>query len=151
MTDTRSLTSGELVSARGIFGSAITFERVLVHRGKYIFFQPSHKAMTPNGEIYFPEAVYKPDFSQNVPDMSWMIHELTHVWQYQTGVDVRLAAPFSTNYEYGKLDATVKFSEFNIEQQAAIVTDYFLKTNGYTAQYGTGSLDDYKAVIPFTS
>jgi len=107
--------------------------------------------MTPNGEIYFPEAIYKPDFSQSVPDMSWMIHELTHVWQYQTGVDVALSAVVSRNYEYGKLGATTKFSEFNIEQQAAVVADYFLKINGYTTQHGTGSVDDYKVVVPFKS
>lgn len=149
MADSRPLTNGELAAARAIFGSAIRYQEVRIHRGKYIFFQPSDTAMTPNGEIYFPEPVYKPDYSTNVADTSWLIHELTHVWQYQTGVNVRLRAPFSRNYDYGKLTPATRFSDLNIEQQAASVADYYLLEHGTGTQHGTGTLRDYQALIPF--
>lgn len=151
MADDRPLTAAETLSARQVFGTEIDYRRVRVHRGKYIFFQPSDTAMTPNGEIYFPEPVYKADFATSVGDRSWLIHELTHVWQYQHGVNVRLAAPFSRNYNYGKITTKTRFSDLNIEQQASMVADYYLISQGYGPQNGSGTLTEYRAVIPFLS
>lgn len=136
-------------AARRVFGNAINYALVKVHNGKYIFFQPNDTAMTPNGEIYFPQPVYKADYSTNVNDLSWIIHELTHVWQHQQGVNVIMAAPFSRNYEYGKLTTSTRFSKLNIEQQAAVVADYYLLTQHYHTQHGSGAIEDYKSVIPF--
>ncbi len=149
MADSRPLTGRELLAARAVFGTAIDYRQVLVHRGKYIFFQPSDTAMTPNGEIYFPDGVYKPDFSSTVSDTSWLIHELTHVWQYQSGVNVRLAAPFSRNYTYGPIGPATRFAALNIEQQASAVADFYLLQHGYLPQKGSGTLAQYRALVPF--
>ncbi len=149
MADDRPLTVAETWTARSVFGNAINYSRVWVHRGKYIFFQPDDTAMTPNGELYFPEPVYKADFTTNANDRSWLIHELTHVWQYQHGVNVILAAPFSRNYDYGKITATTNFAKLNIEQQAALVADYYLIQHGLAPYHGSGTLAEYRAVVPF--
>ena len=149
MADQRPLTIGEIGAARRIFGTAINYAIVVVHRGKYIFFQPDDTAMTPNGQIYFPTPVYKDDFSTNPRDASWIIHELTHVWQYHQGVNLILAAPFSRNYHYGALTSTTNFSALNIEQQAAVVADYYLRTQHYATINGSGAIGDYRTVIPF--
>ncbi len=149
MADQRKLTAGEIVAARSIFGTEINYSRVVVHRGKWIFFQPHDTAMTPNGEIYFPDGVYKADFSTNVDDTAWIIHELTHVWQYQHGANVILAAPGSRKYDYGKISRATRFSDLNIEQQASVVADYYLIGKGYKPEHGSGTLADYRAVIPF--
>lgn len=146
---TRRLTNGEVAVARIIFGEAIDYARVLVHRGKFIFFQPDNTAMTPNGQIYFPDPVYKPDFSLNVDDRAWLIHELVHVWQHQRGVNLILAAPFSRRYDYGRITGSTDFARLNIEQQASVVADYYYLTQGRRTLHGSGTLADYRRIIPF--
>lgn len=122
-----------------------------IHGRKYIFFQPADTAMTPNGEIYFPPGVYKPDYATEITDTAWLLHELTHVWQYQHGVWVRLQGILARGkYAYGDLAGnTAPYGSFNIEQQAAIVQDYYLTTNGHGAYYGQGARADYERVLPF--
>ena len=149
----RPLTQGELTHARALFGDAIALDRIKVHARRYLPFQPRNVAMAPNGHIYFPNACYKPDLSTNVPDLAWILHELTHVWQHQSGMWVRLRGALAVGrYGYGDLAATDRpFTRFNIEQQAAIVGDYVLITNGYRAQHGRGTRADYERVLPFVA
>ncbi len=46
--------------------------------------------MTPEGEIYFPDEVYKDDFSKsNASDRHFFIHEMVHVWQHQLKYPVK--------------------------------------------------------------
>lgn len=149
MADGHPLTIAETWAAHAIFGNEIVYRTVVVHRGKYVFLQPDDTAMTPNGEIYFSEPVYKADFATTVGDRAWLVHELTHVWQYQHGVNVILAAPFSRNYTYGKITARTRFADLNIEQQAALVADYYLIGQGQSPFHGSGTLADYRAVVPF--
>lgn len=145
----RTLSEREVTLARTIFGEAIRYDAVRVRGTKYIFFQPNDVAMTPNGAIYFPPDLYQPDFSTTIGDAGWLLHELTHVWQWQQGVWVKLRAPFSRNYHYGSPHARAHYRRFNIEQQAAMVEDYFRLTHGARPVYGSGTLEDYRAVIPF--
>lgn len=149
----RPLSTGEFDNATALFGSAIALDRVKVHARRYLPFQPRNVAMAPNGHIYFPKPSYKPDFSTSVPDLAWILHELTHVWQHQHGIWVRLRGALAVGrYDYGDLGETDRaFTRFNIEQQAAIVGDYVLTTHGYRAQHGRGSRADYERVMPFFS
>ena len=149
VTSARALTEGEIDAARSIFGDAIDYPRVRVHCGKYVFFQPSNTAMAPNGEIYFPEPVYKADFATNIDDRTWIIHELTHVWQHQHGVNLILRAPFSRKYTYGALEPASKFAAFNIEQQATCTADCYLLRNDRLPQYGSGTVEQYGAILPY--
>lgn len=132
-----------------VFGDAIDLAAVRVHRGKYLFFQPDHVAMAPDGDIYFPAPVYRPDFAADVDGRSWLVHELVHVWQHQRGVNLILAAPFSRRYGYGALTASTRFDRLNIEQQAALVTDWYLLSQGRDPHHGAGAIADYRRVIPF--
>jgi|UniRef100_UPI0035CA586D hypothetical protein len=147
----RPLTPAEHTAARAVFGDAIDYARVRIHDRRYIFFQPAKVAMAPNGQIYFPRACHCPDFSTNVPHLAWLLHELTHVWQHQQGMWVRLRGTLARGkYGYGDLGETDRpFTAFNIEQQAAIVGDYVLTTHGYRAQHGRGTRADYEAILPF--
>ncbi|EOT1632817.1 type IV secretion protein Rhs, partial [Escherichia coli] len=95
-------------------------------------------AMTPNGEMYYPDAVYSSDYSsQTMPGdretvagaSHLFIHEMMHVWQYQKGYAVKLRGLFSwaANYHY---DLNLQsFSSYSMEQQASIVADYWLLIN----------------------
>ncbi|QBM76666.1 hypothetical protein E2E30_13500 [Sphingomonas sp. AAP5] len=147
----RPLSPGELHHAQALFGDAIAYDGIKVHARRYLPFQPRGVAMAPNGHIYFPKPSYKPDFSTTVPDLAWILHELTHVWQHQHGMWVRLRGTLAAGrYHYGDLaDTNRPFTRFNIEQQAAIVGDYVLTTNGFHAQHGRGARADYERVLPF--
>jgi len=146
----RALTPGELRYAMQVFGTALDYKRVNVHNERAYFFQPSDTAITPNGEVYFPPASYKPDFSGSITSAAWLIHELTHCWQYQQGMWVRVRAMLNRSYEYGDLSKSQKsFLSYGIEAQASIVEDYFLVAHGKTPQQGRGAYQDYVNLIPF--
>lgn len=145
----RRLTAGELAAARTVFGAAVDWDRVRIHARGFTPFQPSGVAVSPLGAVHFRRADHLPDFSVSWDKMAWLIHELAHVWQYQTGVRVILRGLWERRYEYGVLDPARPLHRYGIEQQAAIVEDWFRQTRGVPPHRGSGSDADYRAVIPF--
>lgn len=76
------------------------------------------------------------------------IHEMVHVWQHQTGIDLRLRRlPFAP-YRYLPLTPGKPFHRYGIEQQAEIVKEAFLIARGWRLP-GRPPLADYAALIPF--
>lgn len=134
----RRMTYGELTLARSIFENTIDYSKVWIHNEKYLPGQGERTAMTPNGEMYYPDAVYSSDYSsQTMPGdretvagaSHLFIHEMMHVWQYQKGYAVKLRGLFSwaANDHY---DLNLQsFSSYSMEQQASIVADYWLLIN----------------------
>lgn len=55
------------------------------------------------------------------------MHEMTHVWQHQHGMWVRIRGVFSwvSTYKY-VIDPNKNLSKYSMEQQAQIIADYFL-------------------------
>jgi hypothetical protein len=145
----RPLTAGELAAARAVFGDAIAWDRVRIYPRGFTPFQPRNVAVTPLGAVHFRRADFRPDFSGSWSDMAWLIHELVHVWQHQSGVPVLLRGLVERRYHYDSLDPAKPFARYGIEQQAAIVEDWFRRTRGIGPRYGAGSEADYRAVIPF--
>ncbi len=127
----RKLTVGEIAMAKLVFADAIDYSKVKMHRGGYTWFlgfQHKHTAVTPNGEMYFPEAHFQEDFS--VLDsrlQAWFMHEMTHVWQYQLGYRLKFVRALrpKMSYDY-TLELGKKFCDFNMEAQGNMVSDYFL-------------------------
>lgn len=84
----RKLTDGEIALCKKLFGNAIDYRFVRIHKGKLIpGVQSDQVSMTPWGELYMPENNYKDDFSiiksnLDTRDLHHFIHEITHVWQY---------------------------------------------------------------------
>ncbi|MDF3931162.1 type VI secretion system tip protein VgrG, partial [Pseudomonas citronellolis] len=75
---------------------------------------------------------YRDDFSgtEEPRDRALFMHELTHVWQWQLGYSVKWQALWVTSrgakaYEYD-LKSGGKFSDYNMEQQGEIVSDYYM-------------------------
>jgi len=134
MSNSRSLTTGEIALARQVFGNAINYDAVKIHDGSYMPFQPSQSGMTPNNDIYMRDC-FQPDYSQgNVDDQAFLIHEMTHVWQYQNKIlnpvveAVKLNLKFKFNYSAAyafQLDEKKELTNYNMEQQASIVAEYF--------------------------
>ena len=81
----RRLTDNEIKMAKLIFADSIDYARVKIYRG--IPCLPTIQvAVSPNGNIYFPRNNCPDDFAlASESHQIWMIHELTHVWQYQQG------------------------------------------------------------------
>ncbi|MFK3662726.1 type IV secretion protein Rhs [Scandinavium sp. NPDC088450] len=130
----RKLTTGEVALARTVFGNRIDYEEVKIHHGSYLPFsaQDANTAMTPNGEIYFINQ-YRDDFSQSLYSLQHMfIHEMSHVWQREKGMNVigRGLVSWFVSYHY-TLDGRL-LSDYPMEQQAQIIADNFvLQTFGY--------------------
>ena len=127
----RDLTSGEIAMLRQVFGSSVDYDSVKLHNHGYwmLFgFQPDDTATAPNGEIYLPAGLFKPDFSLEMDvHKRLLVHEMTHVWQYQLGYPVkRVRAPRpSMSYAY-TLAAGRQLCDYNMEAQGNILADYFL-------------------------
>ncbi|CAB5714303.1 Uncharacterised protein [Delftia tsuruhatensis] len=125
----RPLTFGERHIVRQIFGDSVDCSMVRIYRGRFIPFQPSHTAMAPAGDIFFPPEIFSEDYSMEIESsMKYIfVHEMTHIWQYQQGYPVmaRGAIRLGLSYEY-ILDADKKLSDYNMEAQGNIVADYFV-------------------------
>lgn len=126
----RPLTGGERTLARSVFGDAIDYDRVRIHRRKWWPFQPRGVTMAPDGDMWFhPTAeAYRDDFSTApLALQGHFIHEMTHVWQAQRSGKWWLPLmrhPFCT-YGY-RLKPDKPFARYGIEQQAEIVRKAFL-------------------------
>jgi hypothetical protein len=150
----RPLTPGERNLAASVFGSAIDYEPVRIHRAKWFPFQPRDVAMAPRGHIHFhPQGPYcSEDFSVEQPIRQGLfIHEMTHVWQAQTRGSwylVLMRHPFC-RYDYC-LRPSWPLHRYGLEQQAEIVRHAFLLREG-VAVAGAPSFDAYRGILPFQS
>lgn len=120
----RFLTEGEITLARLVFADSIKLDEVQLKTAWWVL---KHYAVSPNGHIYFHPADWVNDFSQApLGKQSWLIHELTHVWQLQQGMKVVRGALIDRRYNY-VLKMGKPFFKYGIEQQARMVQDYFVR------------------------
>ena len=153
----RRLTPGETLLARSVFNFGLNPDLVRVYKYSYVPLQGEHTAMTPNGSIYFNHSDYKDDFSLFTEDAAWLVHELTHAWQFQTGRSVQARGLMEQlsrlrgvdPYRYGRIDRKRPFSTYKNEQQAAMTEDYYRLKHHMHLLHGSGSLEDYEAAIPY--
>ena len=155
----RPLRAEELTEVEKVFSIGLDVTRVRIHEDNSLpdwvgrigaklrrTTQPEHNAITLRNTCYFPVtlATNDPAHPLWLRDMGWLMHELTHAWQYQhDGIVYLYQAVFkSPTYKYapeGKQDETLRasskegkvFRDFNREQQGDIVRDYYfyLKQN----------------------
>lgn len=126
--------------ARSVFSDSIQLDDVQLKTAWWVL---ENYAVSPNGHIYFHPDDWIADFSEaNLSKQSWLIHELTHVWQLQQGLKVVRGALINRRYDY-ILEAGKSFFHYGIEQQARMVQDYFVqRTLGQNCQ-------DLEMCIPF--
>ena len=136
----RHMTDGELALARSVFSDTINLDNVHLKTAWWVL---KHYAVSPNGNIYFNPADWVTDFSQcSLGKQSWLIHELTHVWQLQQGLKVVRGAIINRRYDY-VIEAGKSFFNYGIEQQARMVQDYFIsRHHGHDCR-------DFEICIPF--
>ena len=151
-TEGRPLTGGERALAASMFGDAIDYDPVRVHRRKYWPFHPKQAIMAPDGDIWVhPKGrLWSEDYSAGPIGLQGLfIHEMTHVWQAQKSGKYYLPLmrhPFC-RYAY-----TVKlgwpFQRYGLEQQAEIIRHAFLLRHGRDFP-GAPPLAQLESIVPF--
>ena len=137
MANQRKLTAGEIALARTAFGTRIDYAKVRLRDGPgmqplaHAAFAKGNPAITVGSTVYFKRG-YRPDFSERGADPTVFLHEMTHVWQYQTlglgaffaryGAELAaVGGKPSKMYQYESGDP---FDRAMLEAQAEMVADY---------------------------
>lgn len=154
----RRLSPSEVREAQVVFASELPYHRVWIHEsarwpdwlaslGSALFGTPppaGGNAITLGYSCYFPHRLRTADvdFEARIfGDMAWLMHELTHVWQYHhiggSYVTKALRSQFGKGlkaYDYGGLAglqsaaaAHRSLNDFNPEQQGDIARDYYIR------------------------
>lgn len=127
----RSLESHEAEIAREVFGDALDISALRLAEGGLL--GSFGVARTLPRLVTFPKGVLTTPQHQAQYER-WLVHELTHAYQYQHGRSVlsllrtALAGFFVKSfYDYGGVEGLrgKTFADFNTEQQANIVADYY--------------------------
>ncbi|MBB3954796.1 vgr related protein [Novosphingobium sediminicola] len=154
MTDprpaSRALTPAETAMVVDMFGAAIDPGPVRVIRRRWWWFQPRNVVMAPRGSLHFhPESqLWHPCFAQgSLAAQGLFIHEMVHVWQHQSGMNLLLRRMPFCRYDY-TLRPDAAWADYNIEQQAEIVRHAFLLRQG-ASWADAPPLIDLERLIPF--
>ncbi len=142
----RRLSPSETAEARLVFGDGLNYGRVTVventefpNRIAAIGGGARPNAVTLGNASYFPETLRTSaeDIAEgNLRDIAWLIHELTHQWQFQRMGWVYLARTVWVQVKLGRagyvyeIEADKPLARYNLEQQGDIARDYYcaLKT-----------------------
>jgi hypothetical protein len=136
--DARHLTAQEKAAADSVFRGVLDTSAVEISESRVI--ASFGYARTVYNRIYFPSGGLEGDY------LPWLIHELTHVWQYQRGADLpgMVWEAVVGIYDYGGEEGLREawrtgkaFDEFTTEQQGDIMEDYYkaLRSGRSTAAY----------------
>lgn len=143
----RGLTPAERSQAVLVFADSLDLDAVTLIESRLMSLGGYARALP--GRIYFPPGLV--GCSPGYPKL--LIHELTHLWQYQHGVSVlttlrhALGRRYSYGGEAGLLQAAVagrRFGDFNTEQQAHICADYWKRL---TTGASTSAWEPYLAEV----
>ncbi|EKD33200.1 MAG: hypothetical protein ACD_76C00069G0004 [uncultured bacterium] len=126
---TRPLTETEQKLAERIFEQSLDYNNIQINTGGPLTW--IYPAVTTGNTISFPKGNYN---QTDKKSQALLLHELTHVWQYQNyGWGYLPRAVFE---EISQSDAYVihfdeskSFRDYDIEEQAEIVAEYFLTNN----------------------
>jgi Domain of unknown function (DUF4157) len=134
----RLLTDYEKVEARRVFGNNLNYDSITVVEDPLMTIGFSSWKVVSNTARTLPSSIYFPPGSSKTSNfMAWLIHELTHSWQYQHGTSIAKTLWHSlntSNYAYGgeaglrqAYTSGKSFSSFNTEAQGDICRDYYIR------------------------
>jgi hypothetical protein len=133
-----------------MFGDAIDYAPVRIVLGKWAFFQPKNVVMSPRGRIHFHPhgTAYRDDFGHGtLGEQGLFIHEMTHVWQHQSGIFLPLKRVPWARYDYA-VKPGWGLKKYGLEQQAEIVRHAFVVGRGGTFA-GAPPLSQLQTILPF--
>ena len=147
----RALTPGEAALAQEAFGDALRLDRIR------LIGSPFSRAFVAGrwfgrDWIVWPRRSLLADFTDVVPGLQGLlVHELTHVWQAQQGVNLLIAklkaGDRAASYAY-VADDGCQWSCLNIEQQAMVMEHRFHACRG---SHTPGDRAFYDRICPFTA
>jgi hypothetical protein len=164
----RGLRTDEIEVARSVFGNELDTSQIRLTDDS----PASPDAVALPNNIKFPPGALPPS-DLNMPlDLkyrAWLVHELTHQWQYQHGRTVPGLAldAWGDDYDYGGEQGLIaadkqgkRFGEFNNEEQGDILRDYYNRreTGKDTSAYepfvrqihlGITDIDPYHPELPY--
>jgi hypothetical protein len=150
--NSRPLRSWELEIAEPYFGDSLSWKRVRI----------DERALIGPRQKQFCYVSFYTINSWGSMTNSLLLHELTHVWQYQQMGAMYIfralrAQRSQMGYNYGGVAALKAYLKngkslyhFNLEQQCEIVSDHYLIKNGYSPRYGSGKIEDLRTYEAFT-
>jgi hypothetical protein len=113
-------------------------------------------SITPENIPHFATTIFCADFSGpgvDVDDKSIFVHEFMHVWQFYHGVHkvagfiwqgLKHIRNYEDAYPYDLSDSN-DILDFNFEQQAAIIQDFYLINEGKPTQCNIGRVNSREA------
>ena len=138
---TRGLTGGERAILKFVFGDTLNEYTLITtndaNRGGV------DNSITYSDIPHYSTKIWCPDFSARGASTWTFVHEFGYVWQYRYATKpisgwlqnvMRHPVNYELNYYYD-LEKTDDFYEYNIEQQASIVADYWAVSVLYPALY----------------
>ena len=157
----RHLTTGEIGLIQPVFKDTLRYESIRCDINKANIGGVKN-SLTPAGTAHFSKLIYCEDFSSKDtdPGAQWVfVHEMTHAWQWQHGrypLNEAIGAFIVNGFDYDQaypydLTSGNALDDYNLEQQASIVADYWaLKTGMLRPKRNRNkqaTLDDYTNVI----
>lgn len=148
----RPLTQSERSLAASLFGSAIDYDPVRIHRSRWFPFQPRNVLMAPTGHVHVHPAspLWSEDYgAERLALQALFLHELCHVWQSQTRG--RYYLPLM-RHPFCRYSYTIRpgwpLARYGLEQQAEIVRHVFLLRNRHPVP-GAPPLAQLESILPF--
>jgi hypothetical protein len=138
-----------------VFGFTLPYEEIWLGRNDMLWGGPDC-SITPGTIPIFAVNVWKSDFSIATYTEKWIfVHEMTHVWQsYHGNNNVWCAvklwwkySDYAGAYDYN-LDDNEGLRDYNMEQQASIVADYWFVTENKTPKNNRGMRSTFRAYEP---
>jgi len=141
----RPMSEQEIREARTVFRDALPYSQIHISIGSWLADLTSWFLEHPNGLgtqriVHFPEGtVLDIGTSHEQGNYDWLMHELTHVWQGENEGPFYQAEALTSEYDYAEPNKTKEqtlfdakqagkhFTDFNPEQQADIVMDYYIR------------------------
>ncbi|NPA45485.1 MAG: hypothetical protein GXO49_08120, partial [Chlorobi bacterium] len=129
----RNLTNNELSILKSLYYNEVNYNKVII-TNEHFFSKilNSYSGIVFDNTIVFTAKSYKDDFSKTTSDMSLLVHEMCHVWQYQN-LNYRWYKAGVEHIKFGKatylydISEHKKLTDFRFEQQGEIMADYFRK------------------------
>jgi hypothetical protein len=140
--NTRAMTADEIKLAKTVFGNSINYN--LIRIDEYAVIGPKF-----SGREYVSFHTIN---GWGKIDPSTLIHELTHIWQYEKMGAMYMPRALHGNskpgfYDYGGVPALIAnagkgMDAFNPEQQGDIMEDYYRILNNIPVKHGSGTKSD---------
>jgi hypothetical protein len=153
----RFLTSGEMALLQPIFVDTLPYKEQIIG-DNFAKWGGSSNSITAHNIPRFSPLLWTYDFSRAPDSHQWIfIHEMTHAWQWYHGENnvlsaVKLWTRYGSNYDdaydYNFDDGDSLF-DFNFEQQACIVADYWFVSKGLVAQNAKGMRAALRDYLPY--